>query len=255
METDGAYPGTYELFVTGFGFWPTGAQAQGGITESIHRQLINGFDGVLLTPAATGDYLVAISLGEGGVWTLGWTDFIGPQTITISAAVGGLFPIHVLGGSGITLLGGGLDEPVYVDAVHFGTPSAGSGPLTDYELNLLNYTDVSWPNKINVLTSTTPGMYLFAGNMARVPGNGGPAQFEVWGDNLPLQILDVTPSGAPGTNGTFAPPVGMVGAGYRNGSVDNPFSFDVTTAINYGTPYPGWGSVPPYSAEIDVIKF
>ena len=33
IETDGAYPGSYELFVTGFGFWPGAAQAQGGITE------------------------------------------------------------------------------------------------------------------------------------------------------------------------------------------------------------------------------
>ncbi|MGA9528007.1 MAG: hypothetical protein WBS24_07825 [Terriglobales bacterium] len=255
IETDGAYPGSYELFVTGFGFWPTGAQSQGGVTEPIHRQLINGFNGTLLTPVATGDYLFAIALSNGGVWTLNWTDSIGPQTMTSSTAPPGAFPIHVVAASEITFSGGALEEPAYVDAIHFGAPSTGSGPLTDYELNLLNYTDVTWPNKINVLTNTTPGMYVFAGNMARVPGEGGPAAFELWGDSLPLQILDITPSGAPGTNDTLAPPIGIVGAGYRNGSVDNPFSFNVSTAINYGTSYPGWGSVAPYSAEVDVIKF
>ena len=255
IETDGAYPGTYELFVTGFGFWTTGAQGQGGITEPIHRQLINGFDGVLLTPAAAGDYLIAISLGEGGVWTLNWTDSTGPQTMTSSSAVSGAFPIHVLAGSEIKFSGGGPNEPAYVDAVHFGPPSAGAGPLTDWETNLLNYTNVKWPYYVNVLTSTSPGMYVFAGNIARVPGGGGPAELAFWGDDLSLQILDTEPSGAPGKNGFFPAPVGIVGAGYRNGSEGNPFAFNITTAINRGNGQLGWGSVPPYSAEVEVLKF
>ncbi len=255
IETNGAYPGTYELFVTGFGFWTTGSQGQGGITEPIHREFLNGFDGVLLTPAATGDYLVAISLGEGGVWMLSWTDSIGPQTMTSSSAVTGAFPIHVLAGSEIKFSGGGPDEPAYVDAVHFGTPSTGPGPLTDWETNLLNYTNVKWPYYVNVLTITSPGMYVFAGNMARVPDGGGPAELAFWGDDLFLQILDTEPGGAPGKNGFLPAPVGIVGAGYRNGSEAEPFTFNVTTAINRGNGVLGWGSVPSYSAEVDVIRF
>jgi len=246
IETDGAYPGTYV-------FWTSGTQSQGGITEPIARHFLNGFEGTLLTPAATGDYLVAVSAS--GAWTLGWTDDQGTQSASGSSSVNGYaFPIHVLAGTDVTFKGGAANEPVFVYAVHFGTPKVGAGPLTDYELNLLNYTNVKWPNFVNVLSSTSPGMYVFAGNMARVPGGGGPAELAFWGDNLFLQILDTNPSGAPGTNGTFPAPVGIVGAGYRNGSVGEPFTFNVTTAINYGGRL-GWGSSPPYSAEVDVIRF
>ena len=254
IETDGAYPGSYELFVTGFGFWPGAAQAQGGITEPIHRQFLNGFNGVLLTPAATGDYLVAIALTSGGGWTLGWTDFIGPQSVSgVNSNNGYVIPIHSLAGTKITFSGGASSEPVYVDALHFGTPAAGSGPVTDYELNMLNYTDVKWPKYVNVVTSSTPGMYVFAGNMARVPGTGGAAELEFFGDNLFLQILNVTGSGVPGTNGTFPPPIGIVGSGYRSGSEANPFTFNVTTAVNLNGPH--WGTSGTFSAEIDVMKF
>lgn len=254
IETHGTYSGPYELFVTGFGFWTSGPQRQGGITEPIARHFLKAFDGTLLTPAATGDYLIAVSAST--PWTLGWTDSQGVQSLAGSSSNNGYaFPIHALGGTAITFSGAAVNEPVYVFAAHFGTPSAGAGPLTDYEVNLLNYTNVKWPYFVNVVTSSSPGMYVFAGNMARVPGNGGPAELAFWGDDLFLQILDTQPSGAPGTNGTFAPPIGIVGAGYRNGSAGEPFTFNVTTAINYGNGVYGWGNVPAYSAEVDVIRF
>jgi hypothetical protein len=254
IETNGAYPGTYELFVTGFGFWTTGSQSQGGITEPIDRHFVDQFNGVLLTPAATGDYLMAISAS--GSWTLGWTDDQGSQSASGAASNNGYaFPIHALAGTDITFSGGAPSQPAYVYAVHFGPPKAGAGPLTDYELNLLNYTNVKWPNYANVLSSTSPGMYVFAGNIARVAGSGGPAELEFWSDRLFLQILDAEPNGAPGTNGTFPPPIGIVGAGYQNGSAGDPFVLNVSTAINNGNGKPGWGASGTYSAELDVIRF
>jgi len=254
IETDGACPGSYDLFVTGFGFWPGAPQKQGGITQPIRREFLHAFNGVLLTPGATGDYLMAVSESNGGSWTLGWTDFIGPQSVSGSDSLNGyVIPIHALAGTDITFSGGAAAEQINIDALHFGAPAAGSGPITDYEFNMLDYTDVKWPNYVNVVTSTTPGMYVFAGNMARVPGTGGAAVLEFFGDTLFLQILDVTSSGAPGTNGTFSPPIGIVGSGYRSGRADNPFTFNVTTAVNENGPH--WGLSGTFSAEIDVLKF
>jgi hypothetical protein len=253
IETDGAYPGSYDLFVTGFGFWPTGTQAQGGITRPIAREFIAHFDGVLLRPAATGDYLMALWPTE-GAWSLGWTDSLGAQAVNgVGSNNGYAFPIHALAGTDITFSGGWPNEPAYVYALHFGAPAAGAGPVTDYELNLLNYTNVKWPNWVNVLNSTSPGMYVFAGNIARVPGSGGPAYLEFFGDNLFLQILEADPSGAPGVNGYAPPPIGIVGSGYRNGSEAQPFTLNVTTAVNLnGTRF---GPSGTYSAEVDVIRF
>ncbi len=253
VETDGAYPGSYELFVTGFGFWSTGSQGQGGITEPIHREFLAAFDGLLLTPAATGDYLVAVSASS-GAWTLGWTDSVGTQSVSGANSLNGyVIPIHALAGTEITFSGGASNEQINVDAVHFGVPAAGDGPVTDYELNLLNYTNVKWPNFVNVVTDTSPGMYLFAANIARVPGSGGPAYLEMFGDNLFVQILETEGSGAPGKNGYFPAPTGIVGCGYRNGSAGNPFTFNVSTAVNEnGT---RWGPSGTYSAEVDVIRF
>jgi hypothetical protein len=137
-----------------------------------------------------------------------------------------------------------------------GIPKAGSGPLIDYELNLLDYTDVSWINRKQVLTGVEETTtYVFAGNMAQAPNTAGKV-LEIFGDSLFLQILYTDEYGTPGNNTGTADtfPVGIVGAGYRSGSKDNPFTFNVTTAINNGWTL-GWGASPMYSAEVDVIQF
>jgi hypothetical protein len=74
--------------------------------------------------------------------------------------------------------------------------------------------------------------------------------------NLFLQILYAGDNGAPGNNaGTYdAFPIGIVGAGYRFGSTDNPFMFNITTSINDDW-MQTWGASPTHSAEVDVIQF
>lgn len=136
-----------------------------------------------------------------------------------------------------------------------GVPKAGSGPLTDYELNLLNYTDVTWTNSKPVITNGPNTTYAFAGNIAQAPNSAGRV-LELFGDNLFLEILYAGENGAPGNNaGTDATfPIGIVGAGYRRGNPVDTFTFSMTTAINDGSSL-RWGSSPKYSAEVDVIQF
>ncbi len=252
VETSGNYRGTYDLFVVGFGFWTTGSQGQGGITEPFANWQVTGGPVTLLSLDGAATYLIAADCSS-GAGTLNWTDEIGNQAVTFSASLSGaLVPVHVAAAKSMVFAGGSC----YLSAVDMETPKVGSGPLIDYEVNLLNYTDVKWPTKLPVVAGiekTTT--YIFAGNIAQAP-NSADKVLEMFGDNLFLEILYADENGAPGNNaGTTATfPVGIVGAGYRSGSPDNPFTFNITTAINnFGLL--GWGASPKYSAEVDVIQF
>jgi hypothetical protein len=253
VETSGAYAGTYDLFVVGFGFWTTGSEGQGGITEPFSNWNLSGGPITLLAPVGAVTYLIAADCGSGTATTLDWTDEVGSQAVTIGPSLNGAFiPVHLAANKSLIFTSGSC----YLSAVDMETPKAGSGPLIDYEVNLLNYTDVKWPNYVPVV----PGVdktttYVFAGNIAQAP-NSAARILEMLGDNLFLEILYADENGAPGnnagTNATF--PVGIVGAGYRSGGPDNPFMFNITTAINDISSL-GWGASPKYSAEVDVIQF
>jgi hypothetical protein len=250
VETSGTYHGTYDLFVVGFGFWTTGSHGQGGLTEPFANWHLSGGPTTLLSPIGAVTYLIAVDCAdEGAAGTLNWTDEVGSQAITVSPSLNGaLIPVHVAAAESLVFASGSC----YLSAVNMGTPRAGSGPLTDYEVNLLNYTDVRWPYTVPVVSDGPTTTYAFAGNIAQVPNSAG-FVLELYGDDLFLQILYADENGAPGnsagTDLTF--PIGIVGAGYRGG---NPFTFNITTAINSGSSH-RWGSSPKYSAEVDVIQF
>jgi hypothetical protein len=271
VETSGTYSGTYDLFVVGFGFWTKGSQGQGGITEPFANWHLTSGPTTLLSPSVGGvTYLIAADCSDGAGGALNWTDEVGSQTVAIDASISGaLIPVHVAAAESLVFASGSC----YLSAVDMETPQAGSGPLTDYELNLLNYTSVTWPCFVPVMGGSPTSFswcpapepvvsgvpktttYAFAGNIAQVPNSSGTV-LELLGQDLFLQILYAGENGAPGNNvGTFdAFPIGIVGAGYRSGSVDNPFTFNIATAIN-DTWINGWGASPTYSAEVDVIQF
>lgn len=253
IETSGTYPGTYDLFVVGFGFWTTGSQGQGGITEPFANWHLGGGPITLLAPLGAVTYLIAADCGSGAASTLNWTDEIGSQAVTISPSLdGALIPVHLAAHKNLVFASGSC----YLSAVDMETPKAGSGQLIDYELNLLNYTDVKWPKYVPVVSGVDKNTtYVFAGNIAQAP-NSARHVLEMFGDKLFLEILYADENGAPGNNaGTSAAfPAGIVGAGYRNGTPDNPFTFNITTAINDVSSL-GWGASPKYSAEVDVIQF
>jgi hypothetical protein len=272
VETSGTYSGTYDLFVVGFGFWTKGSQGQGGITEPFANWHLTSGPITLLSPSVGGvTYLIAADCSDGAGGALNWTDEVGSQAVAIDASISGaLIPVHVAAAESLVFASGSC----YLSAVDMETPKAGSGPLTDYELNLLNYTSVTWPCSLPVIGGGSPTNFLwcpvlppvvggvpksttyaFAGNIAQVPNSSGTV-LALLGQDLFLQILYAGANGAPGNNvGTFdAFPIGIVGAGYRSGSVDNPFTFNIATAIN-DTWINGWGASPTYSAEVDVIQF
>jgi len=253
VETSGTYHGTYDLFVVGLGFWTTGSQRQGGITEPFANWHLSAGPTTLLSPLGGVTYLIAGDCSDGAAGTLNWTDEVGSQTVTISPSVSGAFiPVHVAAAASLVFTSGSC----YLSAVDMETPKAGSGPLTDYEVNLLNYTNVTWPNSKPVVTAGPTTMYVFAGNIAQAPNSGGHV-LEMFGDDLFLEILYANTDGVPGNNdGTYATfPIGIVGAGYRRANpADNKYTFNITTAIN-DYAFLGWGATAKYSAEVDVIQF
>jgi hypothetical protein len=252
VETSGIYPGKYDLFVVGFGFWTTGSQAQGGITEPFANWHLQTSPITLLSPTGASTYLIAADCANGSEGTLSWTDEIGSQTATLPTSLSGAFiPVHVAASKNLVFSSGSC----YLSAVSMGPPKSGSGPLNDYEVNLLNYTDVKWPTFVPVITQGPATTYVFAGNIAQAPNSAGKV-LEIFGDDLALEILFANGQGAPGNNnGTAATfPIGIVGAGYRRANPQNTFTFNITTAINNSNSL-GWGASPKYSAEVDVIQF
>lgn len=110
-------------------------------------------------------------------------------------------------------------------------------------------------NLVPIVTDGRTTSYAFAGNIAQVPNSAG-LVLEMFGDHLFLEILYADTDGAPDDNdGTYATfPIGILGAGYRSGTPDNPFTFSITTAINDSYTL-GWGASPKYSGEVEVIQF
>jgi hypothetical protein len=255
IETSGSYAGTYDLFVVGFGFWTTGSngEEQGGINMPFANWHLTSGPVALLSPIGAVTYLIAADCSGGASGTFNWTDEVGAQTISLSPSLSGAFiPVHVAANQSLIFASGSC----YLSTVDMGIPKAGSGPLIDYELNLLDYSDVSWTNSKQVVQGVDETTtYVFAGNIAQAPNTSGKV-LEIFGDRLFLQILYADEYGVPGNNAGTADtfPIGIVGAGYRSGSADNPFTFNITTAINDGWTL-GWGASPMYSAEVDVIQF
>ncbi len=151
-------------------------------------------------------YLLAADCSDRVAGTLNWTNEVGAQVITVSPSLSGaLIPVHVAADDSLVFASGSC----YLSSVDMETPKS----FTDYEVNLLNYTDVKWPNFVPVVTDGAPG------------NNDGPYATS---------------------------PIGILGAGYRSGTPDNPFTFSITTAVNDSYTL-GWGASPKYSSEIDAV--
>lgn len=252
VETSGSYKGKYDLFVAGFGFWTSGSQGQGGITVPFANWHLTSGPTILLSEAGAATYLIAADCSNGAAGTLTWTDEVGAQSAVLSTSLSGMFiPVHVAASGSLVFASGSC----YLSAINMGTPQTGSGPLTDYEVNLLNYTSVKWPKYVPVVTQGPNTTYVVAGNIAQAPNSAGRV-LELFGDDLFLEILYANEQGAPGNNaGTDAPfPIGIVGAGYRRGNPDGTFTFNITTALNNYSSL-GWGASPTYSAEMEIIQF
>jgi hypothetical protein len=253
----------YGVFVSGFGFWPGQGQKQGGIFEIINQPLPNTGSG---TAALYGDYLLAVeptSRVSGAEAFVSWTDDYGEQFERLPDAGGILFfrerNYTSIGISPNTAGYGAFDWSL----LKLSSPSAGSGPLTDYEYTLLDWTNATYPKVETVFRSGSTGAnILLATNIAEQPNSGSISEVMLtsWSGYLALASssnISGGPSGEPDmpTHAGCPLPVGSAGcqpwlasAAYIPANT----ALQLYTYNDRGSP---WGASPTYSAEVDVIQF
>jgi hypothetical protein len=236
IETRGTYSGFYNLFAFGFGFWPGQIQSQGGIEKPVNYA-VTGTNGGHEFSFPGYPWLFSVVAASNCGWELsgGWSGAISGVGSQISTAYGG--------GNGVftTLT---ADCGYTLIAVQFGGPALGPGALTDYELNLLNWTSATYPTWETVFTPSNAVNALVSWNIAEQPDGGlieEAINFTGWGnvDNpCPTEYLADT-AGDPASCVTLV-------------SVAADAAFQVRTTNQTGQ---AWGTSPAYSAEVDVILF
>ncbi len=236
IETDGTYSGFYNLFAFGFGFWPEGTQSQGGIKKPL-AYAVTGANGGHEFSFPGYPWLFSVVTATNCQWKLsaGWSGAIFGTASQVSTAYGG--------GNGVftTLT---ADCGYTLIAVQFDDPAPGPGPLTDYEVNLLNWTSATYPTWKTLFTPSNAVNALVSWNIAEKPDGGSLKEainFTGWGnvdDPCPTEYLADT-AGDPASCVTLV-------------SVAANTAFQMRTTNQTGQ---AWGTSPTYSAEVDVIQF
>jgi hypothetical protein len=238
-------PAPYSLYVSGLGFWRTGLQRQAGLGEATGIAVTDKL--IYTATASISALLVAYVESSQGQQSVTWWDEDGQRTAAIPFGSPLVVPIRIAGGTGVRVYDITQSKThVWYGLILFGAPGPGSGPFTDYEYDMLNWTNASYPNFETVFTNgASPASVLIATNFAEVSNSGSVEEgFNVTG------IGTVNPSPCPNglLAGTEGIPVGCV----------LPFTVLPNTALQVrtinekGSP---WGHSPTYSAEVDVLQF
>jgi hypothetical protein len=237
IETDGSYDGSYNLVVFGIGFWPNGTQAQAGLSEAVNYA-VSGANGGFEFSFPGFPWLFAVIANSNCQWQL-----TGGSAGTLSEAGARISTSYGTGSGEFSTLTTACNYTLI--ALQFGGPQVGSGPLTDYEYDLLDWTDATYPQLMTVFTASGDGAnILLASNIAEKPNSKTKSEELIasWSGQISVPCAASVvgePSGEPGSCVSSA-------------------VIEPNTALQIQTrnaPGQGWGSSPAYSAEVDVIEF
>jgi hypothetical protein len=250
IETSGAGGGaTYSLYVSGLGFWPTGAQRQGGLSEVTGTlptvDQVYALD-IYQPSVSTNGLLVAYSTGFAGkdIPYLNWSDDYGANSLTVPVGTSVAAPVRMAGSTKLWLHTYPGDTTWYALIV-FGPPATGAGPFTDYEVNLLDWTNATYPDWQTVFTAGTTGANVLLLSDLTEQENSGSV-------SVGLQVYWKNQTTIPCAAALTAPPSGIPA------SCVSPVFVSAGTALQFrtynatGSP---WGVSPTYSAEVDVLQF
>ena len=250
IETSGDSNGSnYSLYVSGLGFWPSGAQGQGGLSE-ITGSLPNA-DLIYALAAyepegSTDALLIAYSTGYLGndVPYVTWTDEYNTHSLQVPVATSAVVPVRVAGGTKVWIHTYPGDTTWYA-LIIFGAPGKGMGPFGDYEANLLDWTSATYPNWQTIFTAGSAGAnVLLLGNVTQ-PANDGTVSEGMqidWAKEATGSCAAALVAGPAGIPASCVSPA-FVG------------SNDALQFRTYNTTGFEWGPSPTYSAEVDVLQF
>ena len=172
----------YSLYVSGLGFWSSGAQGQGGLTKvtgALPVALVHSLS-VYKPPVSTSALIVAYSTGYARCRCHAFLSW-GPDENGNSLFAGARQSICTIvsccgspGGTKVWIHTSPGDTTWYALIV-FGEPGPGSGSLGDYEEELLNWTSATYPNwQPPFFTAGSTGSnVLLMSNLAQ-PASAGP---------------------------------------------------------------------------------
>jgi len=160
VETAGdSYRFLYSLYVFGLGFWPSGAQGQGGLSEvtgSLPVSIVPSL-AVYKAPVSTSGLLIAYSTGDAGpeVPYVSWTDENGYNSLAVPVGTSAVVPVRMAGGTKVCIHT--YSDTTWYALIVFGEPATGSGPFGDYEANLLDWTSATYPISPILFTAGSAG--------------------------------------------------------------------------------------------------
>jgi hypothetical protein len=241
IQATGYFGDTYSIYTVGFGFWGVGPDKQAGITEPISGDFANQTstinDDILLYPTSYATYLLSLTLtphsaSDKVTASIGWVDVTGDQQISFTTCPGCatnfVFLVRSIPKSWVALTTTGTISDAYdlhVRGLQFGTPAVGTGPLSFYGHNFVDWVNAAYYNEGNV----PAGMWLMSANAENASGTGS-----------------VTINGFP----VMATSQGAVpGAGVA--AVYEPAARDEWFYTSCGGPY----TCQLYSAEFDLLIF
>jgi hypothetical protein len=250
VETSGADNGfKYSLYVSGLGFWPSGVQGQGGLSKVTGT--LPAKDLVYAIPAygpagGTNALLVAYSTGYPGkdIPYVNWTDEYGNNSLEVPVGTQALVPARIAGGTKLWIHTYPGDTTWYAVIV-FGAPSKGSGPFGDYEADLLDWSNATYPHWQTLFTAGSAGSHVLLLSNVTQPANAGTI-----GEGL--QVDWTNQSAVPCAAALVAGPSGIPASCVSPVFVGSNSPLELRTYNSSGSP---WGLSPTYSAEVDVLQF
>ena len=251
VETDGDNNRfTYSLYVFGLGFWPSGAQGQGGLSEVTGALPVGIVPSLVVykAPVSTSGLLIAYSTGYAGsdVPWLSWTDENGFNSLAVPVGTPAVVPVRMAGGTKVWVHTYTGDITWYALIV-FGEPATGSGPFGDYEADLLDWTSATYPISPILFTAGSAGANVLLLSEVTQQANEGTV-----GEGLDVYSTTTNQAAVPCAAALVAGPSGVPASCVSPVFVGSGSSLQFRT---YNTPGLEWGPSPTYSAEVDVLQF